>query len=110
MLFVVRGFIRRYLNELGKYNISPHDISSIVFKYFENDYDRYFENRELAIMVLAEIINENEQDIVEDISNHGVTSLLRSLLQFDDVCKLYKKPKHSANCCILVSILESPFN
>ena len=83
MLSLTNGFIRQHLDKLGKYSVSPNDISTITFKYFENDYDRYFTTREHALYSILNMINANYQERILCILNHDVTSLLLNLLQRD---------------------------
>ena len=40
LLLVINGMFRQYLNFIKK-NMSPNDISSLIFSYFEDDDNRY---------------------------------------------------------------------
>ena len=102
MILITNGFVSRYLNKLGKYNISPNDISSVIFKYFENDFNRYSVVRTSALYAITNIVCTSQRDIVLDCLNQCLTTLLCNVLQYGDLCT--HQTKHRVLKYILLSL------
>lgn len=101
---LTHGLIRRHLNQLKRFNVSPNDISTIVFKYLQNDFDRYFLIRNAAVNVISDVIDCTSNPQVCDylVGENVIPALCCLLTQFSRV----KEQTLEVTLSALLRILE----
>ena len=79
LLLVVNGMFRQYLHCIKK-NMSPNDISSVIFSYFEDDDNRYKSSRGTAVWVVSNATQCTDTQPMQYLIEQGVIECLSNLL------------------------------
>ena len=110
MFLLTNGIVRQCFNQLKRFNVTTNDISKVIFKYFENDYNRYWQIRYEVSWAISNATVSMDCTITFKIDSlfdqfENVVALLTNLLEYEYSMEHDTNPKRCTK--LLTVVLEA---